>query len=271
MSSFFKGFLLGCLILLPIIAHGESNVGVSYLGICNKTWKCDASLKALDGQKTLRVGWLAQSFGDECPCADRLLSDPRPKVVRIHLANSTCFRERGRVCGRQEVFHGETVRSADRKVRELDPRLMSRFNYVAARARKLLQNRKNLKCYVSPCLECNLSMDARRTLIARTRRFLPQCEVVDNPADGPCLPGVLCEKHGDEASLRKPCGADLDGDDFADVNVDAFKAKFRECDYALIWGRRMNCLRGGGFVDPRKRDCSAVPDRYFQTVRKLLN
>jgi hypothetical protein len=269
MLSFCKGFILGCL-LFPFFAKAETNVGASYLALCNKTWKCDESLKAFDGLDTIRVGWLAQSFGDECPCADKLLSDPRPKVVRIHLANSTCFRERGRVCGKQEVFHGESVRSADTKVREADPRLMSRFNYVAARARKLLQGRRNLKCYVSPCLECNLSVPARRTLIARSKRFFPQCEIVDNPADGPCVPGYLCEKHGPDASLRKPCGADLDGDDFQTLDVGAFKRKFKDCDYAFIWGRRMNCLRGTGFTDPRKRNCGDVPNRYFKAVGELL-
>lgn len=273
MLSFFKGAIIGLILFLVGAAYARAdNLGLSYLGICNKTWRCEDSLKAFNGLDTIRVGWLAHSFGDPCPCADKILSDPRPKEVRIHLANSTCFRERGRICGPHEMFHGETIASADRKVREGDPTLMSRFNYIASVVRKAVRGRANLKCWVSPCLECNLGKEARMRLIERAKAMLPMCEIVDNPISDTCIPGMLCEKHGPDSPATRPqCGADLDGDDFQKEDMPAFAERFRRCEYAHVWGGKFNCLpESGGFVDPRQRDCSKTPKKYWEAAARYI-
>lgn len=265
-----KSLLTWILASLTLCSSASAAPALSYIAFCHASWPCRASLSAFDGQEVVRTGWLMNTFNRECPCAERLLTDPRPKVVRIHIANSTCFKERGRVCGKYEVFHGYSIAGADTAVRRRDPKVINRFRRVLARTKALLDGREKLMCYVSPCLECSLSRASRRVLLQETKNALPGCVLVDNPVSGKCLSGAYCEKHGPKPGLRNPCIADLDGIDFRRVSVSTYLQHTQTCDASFIWGAELNCLpKSGGFVDPRKRLCLANRAFFAELGRYL--
>ena len=258
---------------ITVSAHAEP-FGLSLLGMCNKTWDCKGTVRAFRQEEVIRFGYLAQSFGAECPCVRKLLQDKRPKVVRIHLSNSTCFPERGRTCSPYEVFAGESIASADAKVRARDPRLMSRFRYVAATVRDALGEAIRTKCYVSPCLECNLSPEARTELLKVAVEMLPQCRMVDNPMQGDCLPGTICERHGSLPRYYRPCGADTDGDDYRGLDILTLGSRANKCAYTHLWRPEFNCLRPSGRgasspSAPRLRSCPPLPSSDLSKTLRL--
>ena len=83
------------LLFFPLVVEAQ---GISYLGLCHKTWECRKTLQSFANRKEILVGWLEGSFGSECACGDKILASPRPKIIRIHLANGPCLRNRR--CGR---------------------------------------------------------------------------------------------------------------------------------------------------------------------------
>lgn len=232
---------------------------LSLLGMCNKTWNCNRTLKSWGPSSVIRTGWLENTFGEDCPCADKVLQDERKKIVRVHLINSPCSRNRR--CGHYEVLWRETPSSASRKIIRGDERIMARFDKVLERAAVRLESAKGLlQCYVSPCLECDLNENARRILLNRVSARLPNCVLVDNPFHKRCIPGTVCEQHGDAPIVSKPCIVDLDGVDGATINMSNWNSKYRFCDLRFLWYPWMNCLKSSfvnprRFVDPRKRVC----------------
>jgi len=237
-------------------------VGLSYLGICNKTWPCQKSLSAYKGHPVIRTGWLEQSFGSSCPCADAILADRRPKEVRIHVANGPCMRNRR--CGRHEVFSGFTVSGAHRDLKRATSRIVGRMGAILERIRaRLEKSRGGVTCYLSPVLESDLNEEARLLLHRLAGAYLPQCTLVDSPHRDRCLSGFVCEKHGDKPNLRAPCISDLDGISARDVDAAQFLARTRSCDLRFVWAHGFNCNGSGSSWagDPIKRDCKrAGPD-----------
>lgn len=245
-------------------------IAPSYLAICQKTWPCAESLSVFDGQREIRTGWLMQTFADNCPCARKVLHDPRPKVIRIHLANSACLRN-GR-CGRYEVFAGETVASATKKIIAQDKVLLSKFRRVTRRTKRLLNEAKgSLQCYISPCLECDLNERARKILGSITHVLLPNCNLVDSVVHRPCLRGYICEKHGPLPSLNTPCISDLDGSDFEVEDTEGFLQSTSQCLLRFVWGLPMNCNKNftDPFIDPRKRICK-WPSGYTGKLKAIM-
>jgi hypothetical protein len=266
-----------CLLILSLVLAAICSVheiqaepALSYLALCHKNWPCHASLKAFNGLPVIRSGWLEQTFGEDCSCANRLLQSHKAKVVRIHLANGACLRN-GR-CGRYEVFAGETIDSANRKIKRRDPTLFRRFRKVIRRVKhRLSAANGGLICYVSPVLESDLDARARNILRTITSRRLPGCSFVDSPHARPCLEGQICELHGHQPKLRSPCIADLDGTPLETISLAGFLRSTRSCDLQYLWTGEFNCnaYRNGKFVDPRERDC-AVPPPLFERYGKLL-
>jgi len=239
------------LALLPLTATAIPN---SLLGMCHKKWDCERTENLF--KHTIVTGWVESTFGEKCACADKLLSSPKPKVIRVHLVNSICMRNRR--CGRYELFYGETRVSASRKIIRGDKRILEGFNRILERAAVRIETSKgNLRCYISPCLECDLSASARRILLDLVSARLPNCVLVDNPHRQSCLEGYVCESHGESPKVRKPCIVDMDGVDGRLLNVKSWVEKYRSCDLRFYWEPWMNCNTavGGRFVDPRKRVC----------------
>lgn len=263
MVEFFRWFLAGATFAAAALlgaaraAGQDNNLGASYLGLCHRLWPCDESLRVFDGLPVKRLGFLAPpTFGKSCPCYRKFLSLPGPKEVRVHLANGTCFRERGRACGPGEVFEGESLASADRKLRRRRPDLLRRYRTNAVRVRTLLASSPDAIVRTALCLECPVSHPARRALLSVAREVFPGGTFVDSVLTQACLtgPDVVCEKHGAAPRLSAPCVADTDGDDFQAIDVDRYRARTSRCQTAFLWGMRFNLLDGSGrFVPPPER------------------
>ena len=240
--------------ILAFIASTANADGLSYLGMCHPTWDCKRALATWQGEP---IGWLENTFGDACSCADRFLQREEPKTIRVHLINSPCMRNKR--CGRYEVLYKETAASASRKVIRGDTRFFRKFNRVLERFKARLNKSKGgVTCYISSCLECDLNAKARRILADTVSAAVPMCNLVDNPYRQRCLPGTICEQHGVNPRLSAPCIIDLDGIDGKTVDRKSWLAKYRHCDLSFYWERWMNCLPlkdGTPFIDPRKRGC----------------
>lgn len=248
-----------------------NKLGLSLLGICHPKWPCEETVRAFRGVEVLRFGWLAHTFGERCPCAERLLQDSRPKQVRVHIANGPCLRNRR--CGPYEPFAGETVSSASRKVEQRDPVLMGKFREIMKRTAAQLKRARGgpVECYVSPCLECDLSDPARKALLAMAGEHFPQCKLVDSVFRPRCLRGVVCERHGSKATLRRPCIADTDGEPAAKIDVRAYAKRYRACEAAHLWDFKFNLLdhHSPVFQDPRART-TAPNAAYFEQFARYL-
>jgi hypothetical protein len=239
----------------------------SYLALCHKDWNCAATLQTLGSQDAVVTGWIENTFNSQCPCGDKLLALPNPKVVRVHLANSPCMRNRR--CGRYEVLYGYSKASASRAVHIPGSRLNRRFNAVLERFKKRLAKAQSpVQCYVSPCLECDLDGRARRALLNRVSLALPGCILVDNPHRQSCLQGFVCERHGHSVPELEPCITDMDGLDGTKVAVKTWVAKSRQCAIKYYWEPWMNCnpAMGAPFIDPRKRHCGFRLKNFDRTT-----
>lgn len=245
--------------------------GVSYLGMCHKTWPCDASLRHL--RKLNIAVILGPTFNDtgQCPCLARVLSDPRPKTINIKIANGPCLRNKR--CGPYEIFAGETIESARQKIRRKDPSLLNKFKVAFARASGFLRDNTKggpLKCYLSTVLEHDFGYDELKILDDLARPYFPQCEIVYNPV-GPVadVKGKISEAHGSTPRLKAPCISDLDGEDFQKVDLHRYQRVTEHCLLSFVWGLKLNCNdpHSPNFVDPRKRVCTAN-DTYFSEVAR---
>lgn len=263
--------LIAALATISCAASARAETGLSYLALCSPSWSCQESLAAFQGKRVIRTGWLETTFGESCPCAKTLLEDRRRKEIRVHIANYPCVRNAR--CGPYEPFAGETPESLNRKILARDPVILGRFTQAALRLKRRLEaSRGGLTCYVSPCLECQLDDRARATLFALTVGLMPDCMPVDSILSGRCLPGTVCEKHGEAPTLRAPCISDLDGVPLERVSVEKFLADTRQCDMSLLWTYSLNCNGGEGspFIDPRRRDCRQGR-AFFEALGKYLN
>lgn len=244
-------------LLLPAVVYAD--VGQSYLGMCHPTWPCELSLQQLTH---LNTGWLEHTFGEACPCADKLLRSRRPKTIRIHLLNGPCLRNRR--CGRYEPFYGMSIAKANRLIAQQEPTLIQKITVIMQRAsERLAKARQPITCYVSACLECDLRYEQRLFLAKMAATFFPQCVIVDNPVLDRCLDGYVCEKHGPKPKLKAPCIADLDGVASESIDVKQYLEHTRQCAVRYLWTHAYNCISGSVFVDPRKRNCKVV-EAYFQ-------
>lgn len=244
-------------VLLPSVVYAE--VGHSYLAMCHPKWPCKSSLSQF---KNLNTGWLEHTFGQTCPCADRLLRSRKPKIVRVHLLNGPCLRNKR--CGRYEPFNGLTIAKANRLIARRNPKLIGKITAIMQRAsERLTKARQPLTCYVSTCLECDLGYGQRYYLAELAAAYFPQCSLVDNIVRGRCLPGFICEKHGSNPNLKAPCIADLDGVPLESVDVKKYLESTKQCAVRYLWTYAYNCISGDRFVDPRQRNCK-VAEEYFK-------
>lgn len=258
------------IVLLAFMATVQAQ-GVSYIGLCNNSWNCSKTLATWRG-KPITTGWLEDSFGRQCECADTILRQTKHKTIRVHLANGPCLRNRR--CQRHDTFWGYTIASANRAAHKPRSRLRRRLNALAVRLKQRIeQSRGPLICYVSPCLECDLNGPARKALISAVSVTLPSCIAVDNPLRSSCIRGTVCERHGLNPDVRKPCIADMDGSEANSIlDLKRFAAKTRQCDVRFYWSAWMNC-NYGIWDYPNRRDCRHSIYRYAKAGRiawKLL-
>jgi hypothetical protein len=242
---------------LPAHASPEPVIGPSYLGMCSEAWPCGRSLRVFEGREVKATGWLSVTFGEECPCAKRFLALPGRKVVRVHLANCTCFKERGRECGSNEPFRGETIKSAERKLLRRDRSLLRRYRRNLLLTKRVLGGADaETEVLLSLCLESELTGPARRVLLREARKVFPSGTFVDSVVGRACLPELVCEKHGEHATFPpgQACIADTDGDDYRAIDFPAYLERNRRCK-KLLWEPGFNLLPDvlGPFEYPLER------------------
>lgn len=254
--------LFSLLLLLPQTALAAP----SLLGLCSPSWDCSATKKLYAAADRLELSWIENTFAETCKCADELLQDPREKIIRVHLMNSPCMRNKR--CGRYEALWGYNKASASRAVHIEGSRLNKRFDAILARFKARIAG-KDVSCLVSPCLECDLNERARRSLGDRISTALPSCILVDNPYKQPCLKNSICEYHGTDFPGRTPCIADLDGTSGVGIDLKKWSRQVRSCELRYYWEPWMNCTSLQQFIDPRKRDCGSHP-KTFERVRDIL-
>ena len=256
------------IVLLAFIASAQAQ-GTSYIGLCNPTWNCAKTLSTWRG-KPIITGWLEDSFGQRCECADTILRQKKRKTIRVHLANGPCLRNKR--CEKHDVFYGYTIASANRAAHKPNSRLRKRLDVLANRLKQRLEQSKGaLTCYVSPCLECDLNGPARKALIDSVSVTLPGCIIVDNPLRASCLRGTVCERHGITPNLRKPCIADLDGTEAKSLlDLKAFATNTKACELRLYWSAWMNC-NSGAWLPPSKRQCNHSIYQYAKAGRIAWN
>ena len=251
-------------LLCALVASSAYGQGASLLGMCHPDFKCDSINRMFVGQEVIVTGWLENTFGTTCSCADSLLNDPRPKIVRVHIMNSPCLRNKR--CGPYEVLYKESVASASTQFGRGRGKAVEKFKRSLKRLKARLAGVKDLTCYVSPCLECDLNERARRFISSVVLDALPDCRLVDSVYRQRCLPGAVCEKHGDKPRVTKPCIVDLDGIDGRDVDLKQYVESYKECDLVYYWEPWMNCIKGS-FKDPRARRCE---NDNFRRVRGVI-
>lgn len=246
-------------LLFSSVAFAEPLKGPSYIGMCSPRFPCERALQVFEGQEVKTVGYLADSFGHRCQCVKDFMTLEGPKYIRVHLANGTCFPERGRRCGKYDVFYRETKKSAQRKLERRDPRLLGRYRASILRTKALLgEEKENLTVRYALCLECSISDRARKALLREALRYFPKSSIVDSPLNHRCLPGLICEKHGDSMRYGKGqrCISDTDGITLFDANLERLNRNSKQCEAIFYWTYGFNLLPyeyTGDFIPPHKR------------------
>lgn len=254
-------------LLLPLLllaSTASAEMGYSLIGACHADKNCEGLRSLWRGKEVMVFGWLETSFGVRCPCVQRLLASPKQKIIRVHVMNGPCLRNRR--CGPYEPFAGHSVATADRAVRR-GRGVLARYEAALMRTAERVRAANNVAaCYVSPCLECDLSKRARVKLLKLAARVLPECALVDNPLRDSCLKNTVCEKHNLSPQVEAPCIVDLDGFDGRAINPRAWAQVYNQCDLKFYWEPSFNCINGS-FQDPRQRACR-FPAGDYKQIRK---
>jgi len=154
------------------------------------------------------------------------------------------------------VLSGYTVQSAQDAIKRGDQKLIGRFIERVRAVRALVEGAaKNTRLLLSPCLECDFDKAARLKLISIAQREYPGIEIVDNPLRDSCIPGFICEKHGERVPpIRPPYIVDLDGSDYAKVDGGALLKQHTKALMNCAWTAGNNLsAKLQKFVDPRAR------------------
>lgn len=245
-------FRISALFLLTILpAFAQPLGGASYIGMCSAKFPCAKALK----EHTGTIGYLADAFGYKCTCVLKALRQEKTRYIRIHIANGTCFPERNRRCGFYDVFRGERISSAERKILKRDPIIMARYRARIRRISEMFKDaRPDITLRYSLCLECPLSNKARGVLLKEALRFFPKEAIVDSVLSQKCLKETICERHGDAPKFAQGerCIADLDGVSLFDANIERLNKAANQCEAIYYWTPGFN-LHTEKFIEPHKR------------------
>lgn len=245
------------LLLLFLLQGYSDNTALSHIALCHDTWRCARTIESFRDLPEIRLGFLGgPTFGENCGCLRNVLQVNKPKVLRVHIANGPCLRNRR--CGSYEIFHGDTRFHFDLKVQQRHRKTLQKFDRYLLKLKGALKRANGkVTCFVSSVLESDFSAPARRVLLKRVKAILPQCAPVDSVFNRRCLDGVICEKHGIAPKLNYPCIADNDGTIMRKADKPRFLHASRNCHLAFIWRPSFNCLdlSSPTFIDPRNRIC----------------
>jgi hypothetical protein len=255
---------------MPLPVYGEPIHGASYIGICNPNFPCEKALQGINA-----LGYLADAFGHRCQCVQRFLKTPGKKYLRVHLANGTCFPERGRKCGRRDVFFRETLKSAEDKLLKRDAALLRRYEASILRTKGLLgATDAETTIRYSLALEAPFSNRARQRLLMIAKKHFPEDSLVDSVLSQRCLKGLICERHGDSMSYRpgQRCISDTDGITLFEANLQRLRSRSESCEAIFYWSTGFNLLPygySGKFIYPYDRK-HRVGDWELEALRQCL-
>ena len=273
--------LVVLILMLVKESKAEENRGVSFiLSMCSDKAKTQKKLfnKIYENATVLNAGWLygATSNPNACKWAKKFYKDERPKRVRIHVCNSTCFPERGRSCQVKECFAGyKSAKDASNAVLANDKNLFGRVDRIInmiksdynSAPRDINGKSTVVDFAVSSCLECTLTREARKHLNEYVKTKLASIDKdrkaqglngiawVDNPLESSdsCLDGYICEKHG-TPDVGKKGIADNDGVDYDVINQIDYWKKNTDSYMVLAWKPCLNGMANTtGFVPPQNR------------------
>lgn len=254
-----SSLIISALIFLSMLpCWGESLRGASLIGLCSKHFDCKEIVEVLSttpSWENVTFGYLAETFGRKCTCLDRLLALPNPKVVRVHIANGTCFPERGRKCNRLDVFSGLSQKRAETLLNRNNRKLMRRFRMAVHRVHGRLSGRQGLTIYYSSTLESPFRKRARKRLLGALKGIVGEENLVDSVLKQRCLSDTICEKHGDKFSFKEGqrCIVDTDGISTLVMNEARFESQSKQCEIKFYWSHGFNLIDGGRFIDPLRR------------------
>ncbi len=246
--------IISLLCLWPLLAlYAEPIRGASYIGMCSPYFPCARALKI----QPEAIGYLADAFGRKCQCVQKALEAPSLRYIRVHISNGTCFPERGRRCGKSDVFYGETMKSAARKILSGDKTIYRRFLKALEGSMSLLEGHGKEVRY-SPMLESPFPARVRQRLLEAVEERVGKERTVDSVLSQRCLDGYICEKHGDSPkyALGQRCISDLDGKTLFEANLESLKRRSEQCEAIFYWSTGFNLLPFGYkgiFISPQDR------------------
>lgn len=264
-----RGFLIASLCFIAGASSAEPISGVSYIGMCSSRFPCSEALSI----QPEAIGYLADAFGHKCQCVQEALKSPKLRYVRVHISNGTCFPERGRRCGRGDVFYNETQKSAERKILNANARTYLRFNARLMSTIQLLEQSEREVRY-SPMMESPFRGAVRRKLLKVVENAVGKERTVDSVVNQKCIPGYICERHGDSPQYQagERCISDLDGITLFDANLENLKSRSEQCEAILYWTYGCNLLPynyKGSFIPPLRRN-SRLEGWEIDGLRKCL-
>lgn len=197
------------------------------------------------------VGVLEGTFGPVIPTLKAYLDTGNVPMFRGHLANYTCIRNRNCAAGEIKITDYNAL-----------GRRAAAFEAVA-------KQYPAVKCFLSPWLEYDV---VDRAIVNRwvqtVKDNAPSCEIVMSPYKGWVPPGMILEKHGNNAK------ADIisnDGESFFDSNTDLYLNGSKFASFA--WWNRCNLRTSGEktWTTPMKRVAKIQTDELNQVNYLLKN
>lgn len=263
----------------------DTRVGFDFLAIQSPQVDCEAFLDSIQDVQVIHFGWLANTFGNETECLQRVLRDERTRSFRVHMANTVCVRNGSRApCGPYELLYGETPGSYEWKLNSHNGELFNKWDAYAQRIATMIktilgESWSGRECIVSPHLEVDVSPNAASQVIPILAQHFPGCTFAFNPNYQTNDRGGHhhMETHHDLGSPGVPFMASLDGVvcEFEGVPRHGYPRQWPVsfCNQWLgqmersgshityVWDIQYNGIKGS-FVDPRARpmdESSAFP------------
>lgn len=245
-AMFFVGFTCGFILAIEE-ANADPLIGHDTLAILHPSFSDHREL-----QKGTALSALHWTFGEDVAPLRQLISRVQPKIVRIHLINTTCVRNQN--CGKYEVGYDYTISTFDSAVRNKKKTILS----FVAKATKVYHDLSvefpETKFLISPALEHNLSNQSFRILADTVLSVWPEVQLVNSPMQFPAerYKRAWLEGHGPSAPTYVDINS-LDGVDVTDIAVVPWLKRFNKIKVLYVWTRSYNCRNQGPFEDPRAR------------------
>lgn len=226
--------LLLALMLFALPSFAD-NRGVSNLGLCHRNFTYDAIRQQFKHASVIRTKYLDNTFNPRgCGNLTLLLQETKPLDLTTVILNGPGLRNNR--LEKHEIHYGYSISALDKAIRSRNEKFLSKFRSRLTLNAGHLNTRSGITVHrVNPCLECDLSPAARKILIEETRKVFPNSIIIDNPYNQPCIPGLVCEKHGSAANPPRPKIVDLDGEDYDSILPFSWASRHLNAEAVFAW------------------------------------